>query len=384
MWLDTVVNHCDGWSMAPLRCFDGDCSNGSAGIYFFPPGPYATTPWGPRLDYPEAEVSGMVVDAATAWLTEFRGDGFRWDSMSNIRALDGTGTTPGGKDLLVRANATIHALGGFSVAEDLKGYAAITDPADAGGFGFDAQWDGFGYTVTGVLAPADDTGRDLGAISSALEGTYDGDAFARLLFTEDHDTVGNGGSRFPSQIDPANPTSFAARKRSMLGAVLLLTAPGVPMIFQGQEALATGTFDDPPTPLAPPTALGLPVRAFYKDMIRLRRNLDGDAGGLSDAGVEILHRNDVAKVLGYRRHGASGEDVVVVVNLMNQGYAEYDVGVADAGPWRVRMNTDLPMYSADFTGGQTGSVTGIARVKDGKPFSLPLVLGAYSAMVLTH
>ena len=326
----------------------------------------------------------MLVEAAGTFLGEMHGDGFRWDSVSNIRALDGNGTTPGGQALLQQVNDTIHAAGGFSVAEDLKGYAAITLATGQGGFGFDAQWDGFGYTIPQQLALAADTSRDLGQVIAALTGSYNGDGFQRLLFTEDHDTVGNGGARLPVQIDPANPTSWAARKRSMLGAVMLLSSPGVPMLFQGQEALATDGFVDPPAPLAAPTAQGLQIRQFYKDMIRLRRNLDGGAGGLGDASIEVFHRNDAAKVVAYRRYGASGQDVVVVVNLMNKAYTQYDIGVADAGPWQIRLNTDSQTYSSDFAAGETGSVTATAGTKDGKPFTLPLVLGAYSAMVLTH
>jgi 1,4-alpha-glucan branching enzyme len=165
---------------------------------------------------------------------------------------------------------------------------------------------------------------------------------------------------------------------------MLLTAPGVPMLFMGQESLALGTFLDPPDPLAPPTAQGLQIRAFYKDMIRLRLNLDGASGGLGDANIEVFQQNDAAKVVAYRRYGASGEDVTVVVNLMNQAYTEYDVGISDAGPWRIRLNTDSTAYSSDFAAGETGSVTARLGTKDGKPYTLPLELGAYSCMVITR
>ncbi len=384
VWIDTVINHTDGWSQAPLRCFDGDCPNNSAGLYFFPPGAYATTPWGPRPDYATPEVATMLAASVDTWMLEHRADGFRWDSISNVRALDGQGTTPGGKELLVRANDRVHALHGLSIAEDLKGYGALTQSTTSGGFGFDAQWDGFGYTMSDVIVPASDAGRDLGRVVDALSGTSGGDPFGRLLYMENHDTVGNGGARIPTRIDGGNPTSFAARKRSMLGAVVMLTTPGVPMIFMGQESLATAPFTSPPAPLAAPTAPGTLVRAFYKDMIRLRRNLDGKAGGLADAGVEIVQRNDAAKVIAYRRHGASGEDVLVVINFANTAFTTYDVGVPDASAWRVRINTDLPAYGADFTGTQSGSVTPVLRAKDGKPYALPLVLGPYSAIVLTR
>lgn len=374
VWIDLVVNHTDGNKSAPLYCYDG-CTDSSAGTYFFPPGTYAKTPWGPRPDYTKPRVAELILSSVEQWLTEYRGDGFRWDSVSNIRAIDGAGTTPGGRELLVASNEKTHALGGLSVAEDLKGYDALTTPE----FGFDAQWDGFGYVINEVLDPASDDGRDVGRIVSALNG-----GFTRVLFTENHDTVGNGGARMPSKIDPTNPESFAARRRSMLGAVLLLTAPGVPMLFMGQELLATGTFASNPTPLAAPTPAGGKIRAFYRDLLRLRRNLDGGTGGLLDPNVEVFHRNDVDKVVAYRRHGPSGEDVLVIVNMRNRAYTQYDIGVSSAGPWRIRLNTERKAYGDDFLDGQSGSVTATAGSKDGKPFVLPLKLGAWSAMVLTR
>ena len=380
-----MINHYSGNSKAPLACYDGDCPNGAHGIYFFPPGPYASTPWGPRPDYTSPQVAAMLQATVPWWLEENRGDGFRWDSVSNIRALDGQGETPGGKELLVAVNDLTHAAGALSIAEDLKGYDGITKAAGAGGLGFDAQWDGFGYDVPSVLVPFSDDGRSLDPIQGALKGGYAGDAFARLLFTENHDTVGNGGARLPSKIDPQNPQSFAARRRSMLGAALLLTTPGVPMLFMGQESLAFGTFVDPPTPLAQTLpAIGGKTRAFYRDLIALRRNLDGKSGGLMDTGVDILHREDTNKVIAYRRHGASGEDVIVILNLRNKSYKRYDIGVAEAGSWRIRVDADWTAYGDDFGGGQTGSVDTLPIVKDGKPNTLPVKLGAYAAVVFSR
>ncbi len=384
VWLDTVVNHVDGWRQAPLVCFDGHCPDGAWGVHFFPPGPYATTPWGPRPNYAEPQVASMLLASARQWLEEFRGDGFRWDSVSNIRAQDGNGTTPGGKALLVAANELTRARGGFSVAEDLKGYAAITQPVSKGGFGFDAQWDGFGYDVVNQLAPYADDGRDLGAIEGALRGGFSGDGFARLLWTENHDTVGNGGARLPVRVDAATPESFAGRRRSMLAAALLFTSPGVPMLFMGQETLATTGFTDPPVPLPAATPVGAKVRAFYKDLIALRRNLGGKSGGLLEPGVDVLHRNDANKVIAYRRRGPSGEDVLVVLNLRNRAYARYDFGVPAGGKWSVRLDADWKRYGDDFAGGQQGLIDALDTPRDGQPFTLPVQLGAYGVVVLTR
>ena len=387
VWIDVVVNHTSSSKSAPLMCFDGDCADGGAGLYFFPAGTYAKTPWGPRPDYTKPPVADMLVASAEQWLVEYRGDGFRWDSVSNIRAIDGAGTTPGGKELLQRENDRTHALGGLSTAEDLKGWDGITKSVAGGGLGFDAQWDGFGYQVEPVLAAASDDARDLGALEGALTGTYAGDPFARLLFLDDHDTVGNGGARLAKKLDAVDPESWSSRRRAMIGMVLLLTAPGVPMLFMGEESLSTASFDSAASPLPPPTAAGLKFQAFVRDLARLRRNVDGSAGGLLATGVEVFHRNDAAKVLAYRRHGDAGsaaDDVIVVVNLKNKSYTAYDLGVDSAGPWRVRLTSDRAAYGADFVEGAAGPFTARAATKDGKPFTLTLPLAAYGAMVLTQ
>jgi 1,4-alpha-glucan branching enzyme len=384
VWLDLVVNHTDGWTQAPMYCFDGFCPSGTAGIYFFGAGTYARTPWGPRPDFTEPHVQQLLLGSLDQWMTEFHGDGFRWDSISNVRAIDGQGVTPGGKELIQRGNDRIHAQGGVSVAEDLKGYDAITRAVSGGGFGFDSQWDGFGYDVTGVLTNPSDDARDLAVISRALTGGYNGDPYSRLIFLETHDTVGNGGSRITNRIDSAAPTGIYSRRRALLGAALMLTTPAVPMLFMGQEQLATGTFTNPPSPLGAPSAEGAKGRAFFRDLIRLRRNLDGGAGGLQDAKVDVFHRNDPGKVIAYRRYGASGEDVLVVLNFKNHEYVRYDLGVDSAGPWKVRIDSDSAAYGSDFTGGQAGPLTAIAGARDGKPFTLSVRLAPYSAVVLTR
>lgn len=109
-------------------------------------------------------------------------------------------------------------------------------------------------------------------------------------------------------------------------------------------------------------------------MIALRRSI----AGLSDKGVEVLHREDTNKVIAYRR-----DDAVVVVNMRNKPYTRYDIGVPTGGDWKVRLDTDWKTYGDDFGGGQTGTITALAMQKDGKPYTLPVKLGAYAAVVLS-
>jgi 1,4-alpha-glucan branching enzyme len=386
--LDVVYNHYDGWSQAPLRCFDGACDGNWSGIYFFSAALYRSTPWGPRFDFSKPEVADFIVDNIAAWQAEYRIDGFRWDSVSNIRAVDGQGSVPGGSELLARANrvAQQQDSGTLLIAEDLKGSAAVTAPSSRSGLGFASQWDGgFQYTVVSNLVGSDDSARNLTALRDALLSRYNGEPLQRVIYSENHDTVGNGSARLPSRIDPANPDSWAARKRSLLAAALLLTAPGVPMLFQGQEFLATGSFDMPPSPLDWTRRSTQPkIFTFYQDLIRLRRNLDGKSSGLTAPNIDVFHLNSGAKVLAYRRWQSSDDDVVVIANLSSKPFARYDIGLPAPGSWQVRVNSDSSRYSDDFTGAALSAITATASPLDGLPASGSLPLGPYSVVILSR
>jgi 1,4-alpha-glucan branching enzyme len=384
--LDVVYNHYESITGGPLDCFDGLCPDGGAGIYFFSDPTYAMTPYGPRPDFSDPRVSDFVADGAFAWFAESHVDGLRWDSVSNIRALSGTGTVPGGMAVLQRSNDAVHALrpDALLIAEDFQGDAEITAPTSGGGFGFDTQWDGYGSVVNAVTASSD-AARDVDAVTGSINGNYNGDPFARVLYTESHDTVGNGGSRLPDEIDPAAPTSLTARKETLLATLALLTAPAVPMLFMGEEMLATGTFANPPAQLDWSLATtNAPIVAFYQDAIRARRNLDGVTAGLLGSDVNVYSVNETAKVLVYTRSDAAGNVVIVALNFGATAYPSYLVGLPAAGAWHVRINSDDTKYGSDFGGSSSADVVATSTSSDGMPYTGSLALGSYGGVVLSQ
>ena len=388
--LDVVFNHYDGYAQAPLRCFDGSCPAGGAGVYFFDQEPYRWTPWGPRPNFAKKEVAEFFADNVFAWSTEYKVDGFRQDSVSNIRAIDGQGTVPGGSELLRKMNEVTEAArpGALLIAEDLKGVPSITGSRASGGLGFATQWDGgFAWNITAAATATSDDARNLGAVRDSLLNTYNGDPFQRLIYVETHDTAGNDGARLPARIDAADPTSYAARKRAMLSAGLLLTAPGVPMLFMGQEMLEDTKFVSQPAPLDwTKASTHSEVLAFYKDIIRLRRNLDGNSAGLRGRNITVTHLNESPgnKVLAYRRWSGPNDDVMVVVNFGATRYTRYDIGVPDAGPWKARLDSDTTRYGADFPSAAPTAITVSSTARDGLSASASFVLGPYSMVVLTR
>src|SRR6185369_17721356 len=95
--------------------------------------------------------------------------------------------------------------------------------------------------------------------------------------------------------------SWFSRKRSTLGAALVFTAPGIPMIFQGQEFLEDEYFRDS-VPLDWEKLDEFPgIRLLYRDLIRLRRNWFNNTRGLRGQFINVHHINNNNKVLAFHR-----------------------------------------------------------------------------------
>ncbi len=387
--VDVVYNHL-GPSDLDLWRFDGWSENDGGGIYFYNDW-RRHTPWGDtRPDYGRSEVRRYLRDNALMWLEDFRLDGLRWDATAYIRNAWG-GSDPGadigdGWGLMQWVNDDIDARQPWklSVAEDLRSNPAITAPTSAGGAGFDAQWDGqFVHSVRAALTEADDSRRSMAAVARAIDHRFGENAFARVVYTESHDEVANGKARVPEEIWPGNADGWHARKRSTLGAVLVFTAPGIPMIFQGQELLEDQWFrdDDPIDWSRLDTHAGLVL--MYRDLIALRRNLGGVSGGLMGPHVHVHHVNESDKVIGFHRWDRAGnDDLVVVANFADRRYRDYEVGLPRAGRWNVIFDSDAPVYDTSFEGSGAGHVDAIEAPMHGMPARGSVGLAPYSAVVL--
>jgi 1,4-alpha-glucan branching enzyme len=400
--LDVVYNHLVRDKNLLLR-FGGASGAG------FPDGAYfygddrEETGFGPRPDYGRAQVRDYIDDNALMWLREYGCDGLRWDSTINIHAYhDGATAIAEGGQLLKKANDDYRTTEPrqprkIAIAEDLRGEAKVTRPTDKGGFGFNSQWDDslWGAVRTAVFA-VNDPDRDLGAIKGALENKIGGDAFARVIYTENHDKVGHPQDqadgkpqvRLPALIDEGNPESVFAKKRSTLAAAVVLTSPGIPMLFQGQEMLETRAFAFKE---ATPVDWGRADRfkgivALYRDLIALRRNVAGKTGGLTSPGLNVFHKDDTQKVLAYHRFGkgGAGDDVIVAVNLSNRDYHPVNLGFPRGGKWVVRFNSGAATYDPEFKDGDSFDTMARAGAKDGLAFNGDVGIGPYSVVILSQ
>jgi 1,4-alpha-glucan branching enzyme len=385
--LDIVYNHFGPDGGLDMWQFDGWSQDGKGGIYFYNDW-RAHTPWGDtRPDYGREEVRQYILDNARMWLRDCHVDGLRVDSTGFIRTVNGHNNDPGddiseGWWLLqqltnmtrkVKPSATM-------VAEDLGCNEYLTKPASETGAGFSAQWEvGMPFVLRGALDPIDDAYRHLGDLSHMLEHRYNGDAFRRVIYSDSHDSAANGGARLSEEISPHNPGSLYSQRRSLLGTSVILTAPGLPMLFQGQEFLEGGSFNDWQA-LEWERAEKFPGMVLAaKHLIALRRNLYGNSRGLSGQSFTILHLNEEDKVMAYHRwdQGGPGDDVIVVLNLANRVQKDYYIPFPRTGLWRVRFNGDWKGYSAEFKDTKFSEVAVQGE-------SAPITIAPYSALILSQ
>ncbi len=392
--IDVVYNHL-GFPSGDMWVFDGWSENNKGGIYFYNDW-RSTTDWGEtRFYYGRPEVRQYLRDNALRWLEQRFTDGLRWDSVGSIRNVKDENNDPAddiadGWSLMQWINSEIGQRQPWkiSIAEDLKDNEWITRDTGSGGAGFGAQWgDAFWRKTRQAIIEPDDAARDMRSVAGVIGQTYNGNAWQRVIYTESHDADSNGRARVPEEIWPGNAASWFSQKRSTLGAAVVFTAPGIPMLFMGQEFLEDGWFDNNPRELDWSKATShAGILQLYRDLIHLRRNWFNTTRGLSGQNTNVFHINDAAKVIAFHRwdRGGPGDDVVVVLNFANQTYASYTVGLPRAGRWRVRFNSDWSGYSPDFANSAAYDLDANPAPYDTMPFCGSPGLGPYTAIVLSQ
>jgi maltooligosyltrehalose trehalohydrolase len=247
--LDVVYNH-----FGPVGNYTGNF------------GPYLTdahkTPWGGAVNLEDAgsrEVRRFFCDNALMWMRDFHIDGLRLDAVhafvdrSAIHFLEQLAAETEELSSSLARNLIL-------IAESDLNDPRIVTPLDSGGLGMSAQWsDDFHHALFAVLSRERETGYyadfgSIGQLAKAVERTfvYDGvySRYRRRVhgrsaatvpqhrffgYIQNHDQVGNRavGDRI---------SHGAGLERAKIAAAVVLTAPFIPMLFQGEEWAASSPF----------------------------------------------------------------------------------------------------------------------------------------------
>jgi len=354
--LDVVYNHF--FNESDLWRYDGWSENDRGGIYFFND-ERGDTPWGGRPDYGRAEVRQFILDNVTMWFTEYKIDGLRVDSTIYMRNTDGNNDKhdldiPEAWSLLGEINQLAHKINpnALMIAEDNATNNGIVTPVTDGGMGFDAQWEvGFPHVIRDSLGITHNENQPaLQGVEYELGHTYTGDAFDKVIFGDSHDTAANGSSRLNEAATPGNAESLSARQRVLLASALSLTAPGIPMLLQGQEFMQEGAFNEWQMLEWNKTEQFAGIVLAHQHLINLRLNKFDNTRGLLGQFTNVIHRDDKNNIIAFHRKDQGGplDDTVVIVNFGDTIFEEYSLNFPYEGDWRVRFNSSWTGYNVDF------------------------------------
>lgn len=355
--LDVVYNHL-GPADLDIWQFDGWNQDGKGGIYFYNDW-RSKTPWGDtRPDFGRQEVQQYILDNVRMWMHDCHLDGLRVDSTIFIRNAEGHNDDPGsdlaeGWYLLQHINELARKIkpGAFTVGEDVGGNHYITKSVSEGGAGFSAQWEvTFPQPLRDALWTSDPWHLNLNGVCEELGRTYNGDPLQRVIYTDSHDSAANGSARLNEIIAPGKADNLFARKQELIAATILLTTPGIPMLFQGQEFMEGGAFSDWQALNWEMADRHKGIIEAHKHLVALRKNAGGVSAGLSGRNLNLMHVDDNNKVIAYHRwqNGGEHDDVVVIINFSDHQYDTYDLWFPRPGTWKVRFNSTWKGYSDDF------------------------------------
>lgn len=238
---------------------------GPDGNYLAMFGPYFTehhkTNWGDAVNLDSAgsdEVRGFFIDNALMWLRDYHIDALRLDAVHAL--IDDSAI-----HFLEQLGAEVKALQGALgrhlalIAEsDLNDPRMIRSP-EIGGYGMDAQWSDDFHHALHVALTGEQEGyyadfNGLADLAAALQQAfvYDGrfapsrgrrhgrpatglPGYKFLGYIQNHDQIGNRaqGDRISHLVSPG---------LAKIGAAIVLTAPFIPMLFQGEEWGASSPF----------------------------------------------------------------------------------------------------------------------------------------------
>lgn len=392
---DVVYNHAGGgFGDESLYFFDRLTSgNNNDSLYFTDQG------WAGGLifAYWNASVRQFLIDNAVSYFKDYHADGFRYDEVSVIDRFGGWSFCQDLADTLRSIKRSAVQIAEFWNSDQ----SFAIRPKLSGGAGFDLVWhagmrDAVRAAIAASTAGANAAIR-LDGVCDALKAPAGFDhGWRTVQMLENHDVLLIDHSpedrrpRIAALGDSSNSRSWYGRSRTRVANGLLLTAPGVPMLFMGQEFLEDKSWSDSPDRsdcriwwdgLAQDRPMGEHLR-FTRELIALRRRLPA----LRRGSINVFHCNNAARVVAFHRWvDGEGRDVVIVASLSETTHYSYRLGFPKSGFWQEAFNSDV--YDHWVNPIVAGNGFGVAASNngwDGMTASSEIVIPANSVLVFTY
>ncbi|VVO43427.1 alpha amylase C-terminal domain-containing protein [Pseudomonas fluorescens] len=305
---------------------------------------------GPVFAMWNSDVRQFLIDNAAFFADEYHVDGFRYDQVTVIDQENiGSGWL-----FCQHLNQTIRSRDPavINIAEYWGPEPAVVRPMEQAGADFDASWhDGQRLAIRALIkqaAAGRDAPLDWQGVVDQIRAPGFRDAWRAVQCVESHDEVYRDRSeRIPLlAAGGGNTRTWYATSRSRVATGLLLTLPGIPMIFMGQEFYEDKKWADDPVN-HPDTLIfwgGLDSDRTMSDFHRFTRELIGlrrRQPALRGEQIKVLMMDNFQRVLVFHRWlERLGRDTVVVVSLNEQTMSNFRVPMPGAGPWLEIFNSD--------------------------------------------
>ncbi|MEG4108636.1 alpha-amylase family glycosyl hydrolase [Microcoleus sp. S13_C5] len=343
--LDGIYNHCD--EECPLLLIDRN-------YWYYRDKHYPEDPanyWGPEFNYENFDPKlgirpawKFIGDVVNFWIQEYHIDGIRYDA---VRQLDN-------RDFLHWITREAKKTAGdkpfYNIAEhipELPELVAADGPMDG------CWHESFRiFAIENLGANTFDIEKLKQVLEPKQQGYQNTTNVINYLASHDRDHL-------LAEASFRDIDQEAAFKRAKLGAVLLVTAVGIPMLWMGEEfGQSTRQTPNQPNKLQWSLLKNQPnheLLEYYKQVIRLREKVPA----LYTENIEFIHENPEAKVLAYYRWSDQGTRAVVVANFSDTYLSGYCIPKFPAtGTWHEWMHNkivevgeegfkfDLPEWSA--------------------------------------
>jgi 1,4-alpha-glucan branching enzyme len=385
---DVVYNHAGGgFDDNSMWFFDRMAyGNPNDSLYFTDRG------WagGQVFAYWNDDVKQFLIDNAKLLYREYRIDGLRFDEVSVMDRYGGWATCQDLTDALRAEKPEAVRIAEYWPVDSW----VVKDRRDAGA-GFDATWsDGLRDGVRAAIASAAGGAAAevaMDSIATAIAGVRLPDRWRAVQAVENHDIVYAGRQpRIAKLAGGDDARSWYARSRSRIAMGLVLTSPGIPLLFMGQELLEDKPWSDTPNSDTLIWWAGLDggdkamtdFLRFTRELIALRRSHPA----LRGEGCAIIHVHNQNRVLAFQRWVEGvGNDVVVVCSLNESTWRDYNIGFPGAGRWLEVFNSDVyDKWVNPFVAGNGGAVDASGPAMHGLPCSATVTIPANGLLVFAR
>jgi len=335
------------------------------------------------------EVRDFLIDNARAFVAEYRADGFRYDQVSVITAENRNDGWRFCQDLTDAVRGSNPAV--IQIAEFWDVEPAIVRFRRHGGAGFDACWvDDLRRSIRAAIASAA-TGESayvqMDAIAASLWPGHFLESWRAVQYVESHDEVyKNRNLRIAALGDPGSARSWWSMSRARVATGLVLMAPGIPMLFMGQEFLEDKRWTD--NPGGEPGLLlwweGLDSgidreMTYHLQFVQATCRIRREQPALRGERLNVVHVHNANRVLAFHRWiDGQGADVMIITSLNDKTYYDYEIGFPSAGRWREILNSEYHNIN------NSGQIEAVWQPLHGMPAKARLLVPANSLMVFTR